>query len=56
MIKNCGPTPNGTSLCQTPLVMTGVNPVATAKNPTFDFTKAYNGQWIVLVVTDVTQD
>jgi hypothetical protein len=56
MIKNCGPTPNGTTLCAQPLIMTGVDPVAMSKNPTFDFTKAYNGQWLVMVVTDVTAD
>lgn len=55
MIKNCGPTPNGTSECEAPLVKQNVDPVAIAKNPTFNFTQAYNGQWIVLVVTDVTE-
>ncbi len=56
MIKNCGPTANGTTLCAQPLIMQNVNPIAVSKNPTFNFTQAYNGQWIVLVVTDVTQD
>jgi hypothetical protein len=56
MIKNCGPTPNGTALCAQPLVMQNMDPVAVSKNPSFDFSKAYNGQWIVLVVTDVVQD
>lgn len=56
MIKNCGPTPNGTTLCAQPLTMQNVNPVAVSKNPSFDFNTAYNGQWIVVVVTDVTQD
>jgi hypothetical protein len=55
MIKNCGPQPNGTAQCATPLVKQNVDPVAVAKNPTFNFTQAYNGQWIVLVVTDVTE-
>jgi hypothetical protein len=56
MIKNCGPTPNGTTSCAQPLKPASVEPLAISKNPTFDFTKEYNGQWIVLVVTDVTQD
>jgi hypothetical protein len=56
MIKNCGPTPNGTELCAQPLVMSNVDPVAVSKNPGFNFATAYNGQWIVMVVTNVTQD
>jgi hypothetical protein len=55
MIKNCGPVPNGTAQCATELVKQNVDPVAVAKNPTFNFTQPYNGQWIVMVVTDVTE-
>ncbi len=55
MIKNCGPVPNGTAQCATKLVKQNVDPVAIAKNPTFNFTQAFNGQWIVMVVTDVTE-
>jgi hypothetical protein len=55
MIKNCGPVPNGTAQCATELVKQNVDPVAIAKNPTFNFAQAFNGQWIVMVVTDVTE-
>lgn len=55
MIKNCGPMVNDGSQCTAPIVLQNIDPVATAKNPSFDFTKAYNGQWIVMVVTDVTE-
>lgn len=55
MIKNCGPMVNDGSQCTAPIILQNIDPVATAKNPSFDFTKAYNGQWIVMVVTDVTE-
>ena len=54
MIKNCGPTENSGNVCAAPIILQNMDPKATAKNPTFDFTKAFNGQWIVMVVTDVT--
>jgi hypothetical protein len=53
MIKNCGPNNNGNG-CSAPITLANIDPVAKSKNPTFDFTKAYNGQWVVMVVTDVT--
>jgi len=55
MIKNCGPNNNG-GTCNAPIVIMNVEAKAKEKNPTFDFTKAYNGQWISLVVTDVTSN
>jgi hypothetical protein len=54
MIKNCGGTPNNGSVCAAPITMTGIEAKAISMNPSFDFTKAYNGQWVVWVVTDVT--
>jgi hypothetical protein len=54
MIKNCGPMENSGNACTAPIILANVDPKATAKNPTFDFTKAFNGQWLVMVVTDVT--
>jgi hypothetical protein len=53
MIKNCGPTVNG-STCMAPIILQNIEPTAVSKNPSFDFTKAYNGQWIVLTVKSVT--
>jgi len=54
MIKNCGPMENSGNVCAQPITLQNMDPKATSKNPTFDFTKPYNGQWIVMVVTDVT--
>lgn len=54
MIRNCGPQENSGNVCSAPITLQGIDPVATSKNPTFDFTKAYDGQWVVMVVTDVT--
>jgi hypothetical protein len=54
MIKNCGPTVNNGSVCAAPIVLTGIEPRAIEKNPGFNFTTPYNGQWIVMVVTEVT--
>ena len=53
MIKNCGPMENNGNTCAAPIVLQNVEATAVAKNPTFDFSKAFNGQWIVLTVTDV---
>jgi len=53
MIKNCGPQVSGTT-CIAPITMTGIEPEAVSLNPTFDFTKPYNGQWVVMTVKDVT--
>jgi hypothetical protein len=55
MIKNCGPQQNDGSQCTAPITVSGMDPVAVAKNPGFNFNQAYNGQWVVLVVTDVTE-
>jgi hypothetical protein len=54
MIKNCGPTVNDGSVCLAPIVITNVDPVAVSLNPSFNFNTPYNGQWIALVVTNVT--
>ena len=54
MIKNCGPTENSGNVCAAPIILQNMDAKAVAKNPTFDFTKAFNGQWLVMVVTDVT--
>ncbi len=54
MIRNCGPQENSGNVCSAPITLQGIDPVALSKNPTFDFTKAYDGQWVVMVVTDVT--
>ena len=54
MIRNCGPQENSGNVCSAPITLQNINPVASQKNPTFDFTKPYDGQWVVVVVTDVT--
>jgi hypothetical protein len=54
MIKNCGPVHNGAT-CPTPLIVPNIEAKAVAANPTFKFDKAYDGQWVVWTVTDVTQ-
>jgi hypothetical protein len=54
MIKNCGPMVNDGSVCAQPIVLGSMDPQAVALNPGFNFTTAYNGQWIVMVVTEVT--
>jgi hypothetical protein len=51
MIKNCGPVKSIN--CLQPVVPQNVDPVARALNPSFDFNRAFNGQWISLVVSDV---
>ena len=53
MIKNCGPNNNG-GTCNAPITIANVDPVAKSKNPTFNFTDPYNGQWVSMVVTAVT--
>jgi hypothetical protein len=53
-IKNCGPTVNDGNSCLMPIVLSNIDPIARAHNPTFNFNTAYNGQWIAIVVTDVT--
>jgi len=53
MIKNCGPSPTG---CSAPIVISGVESATTTKNPTFNFTTAYNGQWVSVAVKSVTQN
>jgi hypothetical protein len=55
MIRNCGPQENSGNVCSAPIVLQNVDPVAVSKNPTFNFTQAYDGQWVVMVVTDVTE-
>jgi hypothetical protein len=54
MIKNCGPMANDGSVCSMPLIPANIEPTSIAANPTFDFTKAYNGQWLVFTVKGVT--
>jgi hypothetical protein len=54
MIKNCGPTVNDGSICTKPIIMANIEPTAITANPGFDFTAAYNGQWIVMSVKSVT--
>jgi hypothetical protein len=54
MIKNCGPTANDGNTCAAPIVLPNIEADAKTLNPTFDFTKAYNGQWIVMTVKTVT--
>ena len=54
MIKNCGPMENNGNSCAAPIILQNVEAKAVAKNMgSFDFTKAFNGQWIVLTVSDV---
>jgi hypothetical protein len=53
MIKNCGPNNNG-GTCNAPITIGNIDPVAKAKNPTFNFTEPFNGQWVSIVVTSVT--
>jgi hypothetical protein len=53
MIKNCGPNNNG-GTCNAPITIANVDPVAKAKNPTFNFNEPFNGQWVSIVVTAVT--
>jgi len=54
MIKNCGPTQNDGNTCAAPIILSNIEADAKTLNPTFDFTKAYNGQWIVMTVKGVT--
>jgi hypothetical protein len=54
MIKNCGPTINDGNTCAAPIILQNIEPMASTLNPQFSFTTAYNGQWIVLTVKDVT--
>src|SRR5678810_440710 len=54
MIKNCGPTRNDGNVCAAPITLQNVEPEAISLNPSFDFTKPYNGQWIVMTVKSVT--
>ncbi|HEY7372300.1 MAG TPA: hypothetical protein VIF57_09095 [Polyangia bacterium] len=54
MIKNCGPTQNDGNTCAAPITLNNVEASSVSKNSTFDFTKPYNGQWIVLTVKSVT--
>jgi hypothetical protein len=54
MIKNCGPTQNDGNTCAAPIILQNIEPTAKSLNASFDFTKAYNGQWIVLTVKSVT--
>jgi hypothetical protein len=53
MIKNCGPNPSG---CMAPIVISNVEQSAMTRNPTFNFTTAYNGQWVTVAVKSVTQN
>jgi hypothetical protein len=53
-IKNCGPMANDGSSCAGPIVMTNIEPSARSLNPSFNFDTAYNGQWLVMTVTNVT--
>jgi len=52
-IKNCGPTPSG-STCLEPLVPMNIELAVRAANPTFTFTSAYSGQWLGISVVNVT--
>ena len=54
MIRNCGPTENDGSRCPGPIIMMPEAAVVTA-NPTVNFTRAYDGQWIGITVKTVTQ-
>lgn len=54
MIKNCGPIVNDGNTCGTPIVIANVEPDAVRLNPTFNFTTAYNGQWVAITVKSVT--
>lgn len=54
MIKNCGPMEDQAGLCAAPIVLQNIDPVARSSNPSFDFNRPYNGQWVSLVVTRVT--
>ena len=54
MIKNCGPIQNDGTVCNGPIVLGNIEPTARTLNPTFNFTTAYNGQWIVMTVKGVT--
>jgi hypothetical protein len=53
MIKNCGPIASATE-CSNPIVLSHIEPSARAANPTFNFDTAYNGQWAVMTVKNVT--
>jgi hypothetical protein len=53
-VKNCGPTQNDGSICAAPILIPNIDPVASTLNPTFNFNQVYNGQWIVMLVTNVT--
>ena len=53
MMKNCGPDVSGTT-CRAPIIPAGVEPEAIALNPSFNFNTAFNGQWVVMTVKNVT--
>jgi hypothetical protein len=54
MIKNCGPSQNDGSVCAAPIIMSAIEPTAVTANPAFNFSTAYNGQWLVMTVKSVT--
>jgi hypothetical protein len=54
MSKNCGPMVNDGNTCAQPIVLTNIDATARARNPSFPFDTAYNGQWLAMVVTSVT--
>ena len=53
MAKNCNRLDNADT-CTTPIKIDAVEPAVVTRNPTFDFTHFYNGQWLVMAVLDVT--
>jgi hypothetical protein len=54
MIKNCGPTVNDGNTCLAPIILANIDQTGAALDPTFNFTTAYNGQWILISVKSVT--
>jgi hypothetical protein len=52
-IRNCGPVANDGNTCFQPLLIRDIEPSAIAHNPGFDFNSPFDGQWLVMTVTDV---
>lgn len=52
LIRNCGPS--GIPTCADPLTPANIEPTTVARNPSFNFSSPYNGQWLALTVKNVT--
>ena len=51
--KNCDRL-SDSGTCTTPVVIHGIEATALSRNPTFNFSNPYNGEWLVMSVRSVT--